>query len=74
MTEPRLDSLGRQNNGWAKAGPGRPKGKTNHEPSIWFRADIDVRRRIKTRAQAAGVTMSELIRTYIEWGLENDAT
>lgn len=64
MTEPNLDY------GMTKATL-RPKRKK--EPSIWFRADPDMRSRIKAQAKASGVTMSELIRTYVEWGLENDS-
>lgn len=29
---------------------------------------------VRARAAKSGVSMSELIRTYIEWGLENDNT
>lgn len=69
-----LDSLGRRNFGWAKAGPGRkPKpygmGLTEYYN---LRLDKETLAELKARAQADGVAVSIKLRDYIEWGLMND--
>lgn len=48
---------------------GRPH---QFDRQLAYRCDEDMYLRVAEHARARGTTPSELIRTYIEWGLEND--
>ena len=66
----KLDSLGRRNKGWAKAGPGR--GREFDCQLLGFMVTNEMKTALKAKAKSKKVPIAELIRTYIEWGLEND--
>lgn len=51
----------------------KPRGPVRQfDRQLAYRCDEDMYQRVLTRAAAHGTTPSDLIRTYIEWGLEND--
>lgn len=43
-----------------------------HAPMFYVQTDDKTMAKVRARAAKSGVSISELIRTYIEWGLEND--
>ena len=72
MSEMKLDSLGRRNHGWTinRMGKGGPVKQYDTRQSIAISSENW--KLVKDAAKAKGVSASELVRTYIEWGLEND--
>lgn len=66
----KLDSLGRRNKGWSKAGPGR--GREFDCQLLGFMVSNEMKAAIKIKAKNKNISIAELVRTYIEWGLEND--
>lgn len=62
------DKLGRRNTGRPKAN-GWHRGNTT---PVTIRVDKSQIDELKTEAKKRNVTYNELIRTYIEWGLENE--
>lgn len=72
-TFPKLDSLGRKNYGWSKAGPGRNGlGVAKLSEHQMIRMDLEMKNAVIKAATKKGVKVGSLIRDYIEWGLEND--
>ena len=65
----RLDSLGRRIH--INQSAGRP----SHEMKeyVMVRMDSDMKLELALTAKRKGVTMSKLVRDYIEWGMENDS-
>lgn len=50
-----------------------PRGRPHQfDHQLAYRCDKDMYLRVTERANARGTTPSDLIRQYIEWGLEND--
>lgn len=66
-----LDKLGRHNKGWTKAGPGRNK-KLNKPHALQALIEKETMNELKIKAKKEKTSVSELVRTYIEWGLENE--
>lgn len=69
----KLDSLGRRNNGWANAGPGRNKLYGAALTEFYnLRLDKETMDLLKARAKRDKKTIADILRNYIEWGLENE--
>jgi hypothetical protein len=68
----KLDSLGRRNNGWTinKLGRGGPVKQYDTRQSIAISSEEWDK--VKAVAARDGVSASEKVRQYIEWGIEND--
>lgn len=67
-----LDSLGRNNKGWTKPGPGRPRTLPNNKKTVTSQLDFSDYAAIKRIAKRDNRSLAELIRTYIVWGIDND--
>jgi predicted HicB family RNase H-like nuclease len=46
------------------------EGRQYREPALVFRADPEMYAEVVKRAKLERVSLSELVRTYVEWGLE----
>lgn len=72
--QPKLDSLGRRNHGWKNnqrpGTTGGPVKQFDTRQSIAIASEEW--NKVKASAKLKGISASELVRQYIEWGLEND--
>lgn len=72
----KLDSLGRRNNGWVNAGPGRKpnpnRDRHGRYKAVTARIEAVDMVQLRANAKKKGISLGELVRTYIEWGLENE--
>ena len=58
---------------WTKPGPGRPKGEPWKRYNLSVSVDSADKATLIRLAKKRDITVTELIRTYIAWGIEADS-
>lgn len=68
----KLDSLGRRNNGWSYVNKNKKNIVRQFDRRFGCSISNEDYNVVLKNAKRRGVSLSEMIRIYIEWGLEND--